>query len=56
MKEASKDWVEDCFKWHGQVLNGKNAHWCPDWDFLPIDDTCEEIKCCTCGDFNEEEN
>jgi hypothetical protein len=42
------DWVKDCQRWHGVVLTGNFQHWCPDWDFLPIDDTCEEFAACTC--------
>lgn len=55
-KEPSEDWKEDCLRYHGKVLTGSNAHWCPDWDYLPIDDTCKEIECCTCGSFKEFEN
>jgi len=50
MKEVSEDWIEDCLKFHGRILNGENAHWCLDWDFLPIDSTCEaEMECCCCN-------
>jgi len=45
----SADWIEDCMHWHGKVLTGNNAHWCPEWDDLPIDDTCVmEMSCCLC--------
>jgi hypothetical protein len=44
----SAHWIEDCNHWWGKVLTGKKAHWCPDWDDLPIDETCDEIKCCLC--------
>lgn len=44
-------WKEDCWKWHGRELNGAKAHWCPDFDDLPIDETCEEeMKICKCYD------
>ena len=43
----SQDWVEDSLHWRGKVLVGKYAHWCPDWDDLPIDETCREWPC-TC--------
>lgn len=47
--KPSQDWIDDCNRYYGRVLNGLHAHWCPDWDFLPIDSTCEaEIACCTC--------
>lgn len=48
MTEPSKDWIEDCLEVCGKVLTGGKAHWCPDWDFLPIDETCPEIDGCVC--------
>jgi len=39
-------------EWWGEVLKGKYAHWCPDWDDLPIDETCGEFDCCIC-DFTD---
>lgn len=49
----SKDWEEDCLHYWGKVLTGEFGHWCWDWDFLPVDETCDEFK--TCGCFTEEE-
>lgn len=23
-------------------------HFCPDWDYMEIDDTCPEFECCLC--------
>jgi hypothetical protein len=43
----SEDWIEDSNRYWGRVLDGKKAHWCPDWDYMPIDSTCPEIECCT---------
>jgi hypothetical protein len=34
------DWIADCMKYRGVVLTGVYSHWCPDWDGLPIDETC----------------
>ena len=48
MKEPSKEWIEDCMQWRGEVLTGKYAHWCEEWDELPVDETCEEFACCLC--------
>lgn len=45
----NKEWIEDCIKWWGRVLIGAKAHWCYDWDALPIDETTEEFSCCTCS-------
>lgn len=43
------DWKQDCMRWHGRELTGEQGHWCPDWDFLPIDKTCKEFESCMCG-------
>ena len=51
------NWKDECWKWHGKTLTGKYKHYCPDWDYLPIDDTCEmEINYCTCDKFKLEKN
>lgn len=39
------EWEQDCLRWRGVVLNGAAAHWCRDWDGLPIDETCPEWPC-----------
>lgn len=44
----ASDWFEDCMQFHGVVLTGRFAHWCPDWDDLPVDETVEEFKVCHC--------
>lgn len=41
----SQDWIDDCARWRGRTLKGDYAHWCPDWDYLPIDETCSEWPC-----------
>jgi len=41
----SKQWIKDCLKWRKRILTGKKAHWCADWDDLPIDETCLEFPC-----------
>jgi len=41
-------WGNDCMRWWGYILTGQKAHWCPDWDYLPIDETLNEINACTC--------
>lgn len=41
-------WVHDCDRWRGLVLTGRYAHWCPQWDGLPMDETCPEWPC-QCG-------
>jgi hypothetical protein len=45
LPEASQQWIEDCMRWRGKVLTGKFAHWCDDWDGLPIDETSLEWPC-----------
>jgi hypothetical protein len=44
----SEEWRESCAFWRGEVLTGEFAHWCPDWDDLPIDETVPEFDCCCC--------
>ena len=50
----SADWTEDCLKWRGKVLTGIYGHWCVDWDFLPIDETCHEWPCACSEDLKKE--
>lgn len=38
----------DCIRWHGRVLLGKYAHYCYDWDCLPVDETTPEWDSCAC--------
>lgn len=55
-KPYSKDWEEDCMHYWGKVLTGKYAHWCYDWDGLPVDETCEEFKACCCYPVQRRKN
>ena len=55
MNEPSEDWKEDCLHHYGIVLTGKYSHWCPDFDYLPVDESCFHFEYCTC-EFEEEEN
>lgn len=48
------DWEHDCKKWRGKVLTGKYAHWCYDWDALPVDETCIEFSSCGCFEPSDE--
>lgn len=49
MDVTRQDWIDDCQRWRGRVLTGKYAHWCFDWDGLPVDETTQdEWECCTC--------
>lgn len=31
-----------------QKLTGEFRHYCPDWDYMAIDEHCPEISGCTC--------
>lgn len=43
------DWCADTLRWRGRVLpNSPKAHWCEDWDGLPVSEDTPEIGCCTC--------
>ena len=48
-------WVRDCLHWWGTILTGTQGHWCPDWDDLPIDETCEEFEFCQCERKGDDE-
>ena len=50
MAKPSQHWIEDSTHWYGRVLSGTYAHWCPEWDDLPIDESCMEIISCGCYD------
>lgn len=39
------DFEADCLHWRGRILLGSFAHWCIDWDDLPVDETCHEWPC-----------
>ncbi len=51
----SQEWIDDCLKWRGEVLVGDQAHWCYDWDGLPMDSTCHEFQACHCFDEEPDE-
>lgn len=50
-ESPSDAWVRDCMRLRGRRLDGKQGHYCLDWDELPVDETCAEWPC-TC--FNIE--
>ncbi len=41
-------WATDCIQWRRKVLGGDFAHYCQDWDQLPVDETCKEFESCSC--------
>jgi hypothetical protein len=43
-----EDWKADSLKWRGEVLKGEYAHWCNEWDGLPVDETTPEFLACLC--------
>ncbi len=45
MSEPHPTWIVECMKWRGRVLDGDHAHWCEEWDGLPVDETCREWPC-----------
>jgi hypothetical protein len=53
--DFSQDWIDDCMEFYGSVLTGKKSHWCPEWDDLPIDETCSEFNACCCM-FDDEQD
>ena len=48
--DSSPQWKIDSLRWRGRVLTGAQAHWCPEWDWLPVDETTPEWPCgCKCA-------
>lgn len=45
-----KAWELDCKQYYGRILDPSDtyAHWCNDWDDLPINSTSPEFESCTC--------
>jgi hypothetical protein len=37
------DWASECMHFYGRVLTGRHGHYCPDWDYLPLDETCPDV-------------
>jgi hypothetical protein len=44
-RSQTTEWEQECLKWRGRVLTGRYAHYCFDWDGLPVDETCPEWDC-----------
>ena len=42
------DWRSNSRHQHGRVLTGKFCHYCPEWDFLTVDETVPEWEACVC--------
>jgi hypothetical protein len=42
------EWKQDCLDWHGRELSGQHSHYCEDFDYMPIDETCKEFAACRC--------
>jgi hypothetical protein len=36
---------EDCMSWLGRLLTGEHAHWCPERNGLPVDETSPGWPC-----------
>jgi len=34
-------------------LTGAKKHFCPDWDFMAIDETTPEFEACCCKEYNK---
>jgi hypothetical protein len=52
-KNAEQEWIADCLHWRGKVLTGRFAHWCDDWDGLPIDETTPEWPCACAAELRK---
>jgi hypothetical protein len=54
MSELS-EFDRDSLRFHKRILTGSKKHFCPEWDFMPIDETCKEFECCLCYPENYQE-
>lgn len=45
---AEDEWPSECRRWYGRELTGRWAHYCAEWDDMPLDETCEEFLACRC--------
>jgi len=52
--EPSAEFLEDWKRWHGDREPGRFAHWCWDWDFLPVDEHSVEASSCHDVEYDEE--
>lgn len=52
--ESINEWNADCLHWRDIKLTGEYSHWRPEWDYLPIDETCVNEWPCGCV-FHKEE-
>jgi hypothetical protein len=52
---GTPEWAKDCERWRGPLLTGKYAHWCYEWDGLPVDETTMEFDCCSCWEVGATE-
>lgn len=51
LSPENKEWIRDCMIQRKRILKGKHVHWCPEWDELPMDETCIEWPCgCSVSD------
>lgn len=42
------NWQAQCRLEHRRVLTGEYAHYCPDWDYMTVDETTTEWESCAC--------
>jgi hypothetical protein len=49
----TEEWAEHCQEWYGRILSGEFAHYCADWDDMPLDENVTEFACCTCYSGNQ---
>lgn len=42
------EWKQEMLKWRGRSWVAPDAHWCADWDELPVDACTAEYVCCVC--------
>lgn len=52
--QSESEFEKESKRTHGRILTGEKRHWCADWDFMPIDETCSEFDACCCYGIGEQ--
>lgn len=50
----TEEFKRDSLRERGRILSGRFAHYCYDWDFLTVDETCVEAVSCTDVEYDDD--
>lgn len=49
MSKSETEWEKETKRYYGRVIGGPDAHWCHEYDGLPINAFSVEYQNCLCG-------